>query len=48
MHRMQLLLSSSSRRDLHALLDAALPLIYALPDARKVRWSLDVDPLDLY
>ena len=48
MHRMQLLLTSSNRRSLHALLDAALPAIYALPEARKVRWSLDVDPLDLY
>jgi primosomal protein N' (replication factor Y) len=48
MHRMQLLLCSGSRRDLHGLLDAALPGIYALPEARKVRWSLDVDPQDLY
>ena len=48
MHRMQLLLSSPNRRALHALLDAALPAIYQLPEARKVRWSLDVDPLDLY
>lgn len=48
MHRMQLLLSSHSRRDLHALLDATLPAIHELPEARRVRWSLDVDPLDLY
>ena len=48
MHRMQLLLSAPNRRALHARLDAALPLIHALPEARKVRWSLDVDPLDLY
>jgi primosomal protein N' (replication factor Y) len=48
MHRAQLLLSSSSRRGLHALLDSALPAIYELPEARKTRWSLDVDPLDLY
>ncbi|HEX7801536.1 MAG TPA: primosomal protein N' [Pseudoxanthomonas sp.] len=48
MHRAQLLLSSPSRRELHALLDAALPAIYELPEARKTRWSLDVDPLDLY
>ncbi len=46
--RMQLLLSSPERRTLHASLDSALPAIYALPEARKVRWSLDVDPLDLY
>ncbi len=48
MHRTQLLLSSPHRRALHALLDAALPAIHELPEARKVRWSLDVDPLDLY
>jgi primosomal protein N' (replication factor Y) len=48
MHRAQLLLSSPQRRSLHVLLDAALPAIHALPEARKVRWSLDVDPLDLY
>ena len=48
MHRMQLLLSSHSRRDLHALLDATFPAIHELPEARRVRWSLDVDPLDLY
>ena len=48
MHRMQLLLLSPNRRALHALLDAALPAIHELPEARKVRWSLDVDPLDLY
>ena len=48
MHRMQLLLSAPNRRALHARLDAALPLIHALPEARKVRWSLDVDPMDLY
>jgi primosomal protein N' (replication factor Y) len=33
---------------LHGALDHALPGIYALPPARKVRWSLDVDPMDLY
>jgi primosomal protein N' (replication factor Y) len=46
--RMQLLLSAADRRSLHATLDAALPAIYAAPEARKVRWSLDVDPMDLY
>ncbi|MFC3550640.1 primosomal protein N' [Lysobacter cavernae] len=46
--RAQLLVSSPERRALHAALDAALPAIYALPEARRVRWSLDVDPVDLY
>ncbi|MGN6222048.1 primosomal protein N' [Pseudoxanthomonas sp.] len=47
-HRVQLVLSSPERRQLHRLLDAAVPRLYALPEARRVRWSLDVDPLDLY
>ncbi|UBB24874.1 primosomal protein N' [Pseudoxanthomonas japonensis] len=47
-HRMQLVLSSPERRLLHRLLDAVIPLLHALPEARRVRWSLDVDPLDLY
>jgi len=46
--RAQLLLSSSSRPALHAALDAALPAIRDSKEARKVRWSLDVDPVDLY
>ena len=46
--RAQLVLSSPDRRGLHGALDAALPAIHASPESRKVRWSLDVDPLDLY
>ncbi|HBZ48213.1 MAG TPA: primosomal protein N', partial [Stenotrophomonas sp.] len=46
--RTQLLLSAPARRPLHALLDQIMPLVYGLPQARKVRWSLDVDPTDLY
>jgi primosomal protein N' (replication factor Y) len=48
LQRAQLLVSAGDRRVLHAALDAWLPLLHALPDARKVRWSLDVDPVDLY
>jgi primosomal protein N' (replication factor Y) len=47
-HRAQLLLSSPDRRALHAALDAVVPQLHALPEARKLRWSLDVDPVDLY
>ncbi len=46
--RMQLLLSSAQRPRLHAALQAALAQVEALPEARRVRWSLDVDPTDLY
>jgi primosomal protein N' (replication factor Y) len=48
MHRAQLLLQAGTRRALHTALDAAVPALYALPEARRVRWSLDVDPIDLY
>ncbi|HVK50225.1 MAG TPA: primosomal protein N' [Pseudoxanthomonas sp.] len=47
-HRQQLVLSSAQRRNLHQLLDATVPALFALPEARRVRWSLDVDPMDLY
>lgn len=46
--RFQLLLQSPQRKALHQLLDAALPLLAELKEAKKVRWSLDVDPIDLY
>ncbi|MBJ6985056.1 primosomal protein N' [Luteimonas sp. MC1750] len=48
MHRAQLLLVSPGRPALHAVLGAVVPGLYALPEARRVRWSLDVDPVDLY
>ncbi|RMG30720.1 MAG: primosomal protein N' [Gammaproteobacteria bacterium] len=47
-HRAHLLLLAHRRTALHALLDHALPTLEALPEARRVRWSLDVDPVDLY
>ncbi|MBK6436196.1 MAG: primosomal protein N' [Rhodanobacteraceae bacterium] len=43
--RAQLLLEAVQRRDLHAALEALLPQIYTHPLARKLRWSLDVDPI---
>lgn len=48
LHRAQLLLSSASRKALQARLDLAMPVLHALPEARRTRWSLDVDPVDLY
>ena len=47
-YRAQLLLKSTTRPALHNCLSAWLPLIEELPEARKVRWSLDVDPVDMY
>jgi len=46
--RWQLLLSAARRPELHALLAAWSPQLYTMKEARAVRWSLDVDPLDLY
>jgi primosomal protein N' (replication factor Y) len=46
--RAQLVLSAAQRRDLHIALEVVMPALYAAPDARKVRWSLDVDPVELY
>lgn len=44
--RWQLLLSHPSRPQLKRLVAASLPLISTLTQARKVKWSLDVDPLE--
>jgi len=46
--RMQLVISAAQRKTLHQVLASAMPAIRALPDARKLRWSLDVDATDLY
>ncbi len=46
-HYAQLLLESRERAALHRLLDQWLPQVAALPQARRVRYALDVDPLDI-
>ena len=46
--RGQILLDAPQRTPLHAALHDWLPRLHALKSARKVRWSLDVDPTDLY
>jgi primosomal protein N' (replication factor Y) len=47
-YRFQLLLQAGSRNALHALLAALTPQIEMLPGARRVRWSIDVDPIELF
>lgn len=47
-YRAQLLLLTPHKKNLHILLDQALPAISSLPAARKHRWSLDIDPVDLF
>jgi primosomal protein N' (replication factor Y) len=44
----QLLVESIDRTALHRFLDAWLPQAEGLPGARRVRWALDVDPLELF
>jgi primosomal protein N' (replication factor Y) len=50
-YRYQLLLQSNQRRLLQGWFSAIEPLLYQKPAttlARKVRWSIDVDPLELF
>ncbi|HJP98835.1 MAG TPA: primosomal protein N' [Rhodanobacteraceae bacterium] len=47
-HRAQLLLESTQRAPLHQALAEGLPQLRALPQPRGLRWSIDVDPVDLY
>ena len=47
-HRAQLLIESTARARLHAVARPWRARLEALPHARRVRWSLDVDPIDLY
>ena len=46
-YRAQLLLESRERGPLQRLLRAWLPRVAALPELRRVRWSIDVDPLEV-
>lgn len=47
-YRWQLLLQSPRREALHLLLDKLIVHAETLPAASKLRWSVDVDPVDLY
>ncbi len=46
--RYQLLLQHTQRKQLHQLLNRLLPKIEAMKLTQKIRWSLDIDPIDLY
>ncbi len=46
--RGQLLLQAAARRDLQRFLPDFRAAIAALPAQRRVRWSLDVDPSELF
>ena len=47
-YRAQLLAQAGQRQDLHRFLDRWAPQLRAQCDDRRVRWSLDIDPMDLY
>jgi primosomal protein N' (replication factor Y) len=47
-YRYQLLLQNADRRALQQLLDRLLPEIDKIKKEKNLRWSLDVDPVDLY
>jgi primosomal protein N' (replication factor Y) len=46
-YRAQLLLQAADRRALHGLLQNVHDLARQLPEQRKVRWSVDVDPVEM-
>ncbi|RDH40302.1 MAG: primosomal protein N' [Candidatus Aquirickettsiella gammari] len=47
-YRCQLLLQASQRKPLHRLLEQIIKPISLLASSRRVRWSLDVDPIELF
>jgi primosomal protein N' (replication factor Y) len=47
-YRAQLLLKATHRPSLQALIDSLVTSVEATPEARRVRWSLDVDPVELF
>lgn len=47
-YRAQLLIQSNTRGQIQRFLDAWRPALDELQSARKVRWSLDVDPVELF
>jgi len=48
LYRAQLLLQSSDRSNLHRVLRELRPVFENDPAARRVRWSIDVDPIELF
>lgn len=48
LYRYQLLLQNTDRQALQRLLDRLLPEIDKIKKEKNLRWSLDVDPVDLY
>ena len=47
-YHFQLLLQNTHRKHLQYLLDQLIPQLYNIKEGKKIRWSIDVDPVDLY
>ena len=47
-YRAQLLIQSAARAPLHALLSCWIERLGQLKEAKRVRWSIDVDPIDMH
>ncbi len=47
-YRYQLLLQSPKRKYLHDTVDQLIPFINDLPGQNKIKWSIDIDPIDLF
>jgi primosomal protein N' (replication factor Y) len=48
LYRYQLLFQNNRRKELQHFLDDLVPKLAALKQSKKVHWTLDVDPVDLY
>ena len=46
--RQQLLLQCNERKPLHELVEHLIRQLPGLPEAKRVRWSVDIDPVDFY
>ena len=47
-YRAQLLVSASDRNALRDVLTPWLAWLETWPESKKVRWSIDIDPVDMY
>jgi primosomal protein N' (replication factor Y) len=47
-YHFQLLLQNNLRKNLQLFLNQLVPQLYRIKKANKVRWSIDVDPVDLF
>lgn len=47
-YRHQLLIQAKSRAALQQCMNKIIPFLNTLPDANKVRWSIDIDPMSMF